>query len=146
MEGDGSLGHFPTEKAAAACTLEPHELDNPFLLGDLAHAHHVRRLQGSILTPDALAKDPATAMQHLQIVYLSLLDGMIDNLRALPGLEQLKLGKGLSYNLLLTRQHMHIIPRSQGGYRLPEDDTFIGCNSLAYTVSLAVALFPMDSV
>ena len=82
---------------------------------------------------------------------MSLLDSMIDNLRAMPALGNMRLGKDLSYNLLLTRNHMHAIPRRYGGYYLPvqtenasvegkqaEDDeaNFIGCNSLAFTVSV----------
>lgn len=150
MQGEGSLGHFATERAAEQCNLQPHELGQAFTIEDLPYAHHIRRLDQSLLSGLALSNQPEKAMRHLQHAYMSLLDSMIDNLRAMPGLGNMRLGKDLSYNLLLTRNHMHLIPRRYGGYYLPtqtenasvegkqaEDDeaNFIGCNSLAFTVS-----------
>lgn len=152
--GEGSLGYFPTEKAAAAHQLSESDANKPFSLPQLPYAHHIRRID----IPERGDVDPMDAMQHLAQVYLSLLDAMIDNLRALPDLksspEKTRLGQGMSYNLLMTRRHMHIIPRSQATFQLPDqaaqgedltvatDPTIIGCNSLAYTVRTPVALHP----
>merc|ERR1712093_164842 len=167
MEGEGSLGNFPTEAAASAYRLEPHEEDKPFSLQALPYAHHIRRLH-----PAAMASriPLVELMQHLQEVYLSLLDAMIDNLRSLsvsggtaedgePIVDpsRIKLGQGLSYNLLMTRKHMHIIPRRLAAFKLPDlpqaeaqngDDAvegkavtepaIIGCNALAYTGTVLV--------
>lgn len=148
--GEGSLGYFPTEKAAAAHQLSESDAKKPFSLPQLPYAHHIRRID----IPERGDVDPMDAMQHLAQVYLSLLDAMIDNLRALPDLksspEKTRLGQGMSYNLLMTRRHMHIIPRSQATFRLPDqvtdrgdltvstDPTIIGCNSLAYTGTVLV--------
>lgn len=144
MEGEGSLGVFPTEKAARSCRLNEQETRKPFELEILPYAHHIRRLE----VPSGA--DAVATMMYLQEAYLALLDAMLDNLRALPDTPDVRLGKGLSYNLLMTKQHMHVIPRKNPTYPLPQqaqangdakeadavaaDQTIIGCNALAYTV------------
>lgn len=166
MDGEGSLGNFPTEAAASEQRLDVYEQEKPFSIPSLPYAHYIRRFDSSATSTRT---QPMELMQHLQEVYLSLLDAMIDNLRALAASEakdeegqlivdpsNLRLGQGLSYNLLMTRRHMHIIPRRLATYRLPDapskekvdgtadsasaEPTIIGCNALAYTVSLQINL------
>lgn len=153
MHGEGSIGHFPTERAAESIALSEQDQKKPFYLPSVPYAHHVRRINLQSVSASA---DAAQVMRHLAEVYLSLLDAMIDNLRSLAETERstgreeteipTRLGKGLSYNLLLTRKHMHMIPRREAVYRLPEptsahglsaattEPTIIGCNALAFTV------------
>jgi ATP adenylyltransferase len=121
MTGEGSIGFFPVERAAqAASASNSSQPDKPFSLDALPYAHHIRRLDpppcpsADAATPDQLLP----LMSYLQEAYLSLLDAMVDNLRLLHDsdpetvpADQLKLGRGLSYNLLMTRKHMHMIPR-----------------------------------
>lgn len=128
MTGEGSIGNFPVERAAQAVSFsDGNQQDKPFSLDELPYAHHIRRLN----PPPCPSPATATAehlmplMHYLQEAYLSLLDAMMDNLRLLHDsdpesvpADNLKLGRGLSYNLLLTRKHMHMIPRREAIFRI----------------------------
>jgi hypothetical protein len=156
------------ERAADAYTLSENDRDKPFKLDQVPYAHYVRRLDDYLFNSKPSSIPPAEIMQHLQQVYLSLLDIMLDGLRSLPegtlpeDPNAIKLGKGLSYNLLMTKKHMHIIPRREKVYKMPvpkakgeetpkasTEPAIIGCNALAYTVpfqhrSLAVKSMSAD--
>jgi ATP adenylyltransferase len=158
MHGEGSIGYFPTEAAAERVSLSEQELKKPFYLPGVPYAHHVRRIALPSSSPTSAFDKPQEVMSYLAQVYMSLLDAMIDNLRSLAeaqhpsGQEEqkqhipTKVGKGLSYNLLMTKKHMHMIPRREATYRLPEpkdpkglgatttEPAIVGCNALAYTV------------
>lgn len=157
MHGEGSIGYFPTEAAAESVNLTEQDLKKPFYLPNVPYAHHVCRLALASSASSALSK-PQEVMRHLAQVYMSLLDAMIDNLRALSEAQDpagqegaqipTRIGKGLSYNLLLTKNHMHMIPRREATYRIPEtkdpaglgatttEPVIIGCNALAFTVRM----------
>lgn len=177
MTGEGSIGFFPIERAAQAHQFSaPNEQSKPFSLDALPYAHHIRRLEPPRCPhPDrATPEDRLPLMHYLQEAYLSLLDAMVDNLRFLHDsdpegvpADRLKLGRGLSYNMLLTRKHMHIIPRREAIFRIESlehehgghhqqhhentatpgspphgkavtEPAIIGCNSLAYTGTVLV--------
>lgn len=138
MSGEGSIGHFPTERAAEAHSLGDNDKDKPFSLEELPYAHYIRRLDPpSLPSPSSSNNKPdmdklLPTMMYLQQAYLSLLDAMVDNLRLLHDadpesvpIERTKLGKGLSYNLLMTRKYMHLIPRREPVFEIAtaeEDD------------------------
>lgn len=171
MTGEGSIGFFPVERAAqAASSSDSSQQDKPFSLEALPYAHHIRRLDpppcpcAEAATPDQLLP----LMNYLQGVYLSLLDAMVDNLRLLHDsdpetvpADKLKLGRGLSYNLLMTRKHMHLLPRRTATFVISTTDqeevhdkpegspspasaetkkepVLLSCNSLAYTGTILV--------
>lgn len=175
MTGEGSIGFFPTERAAQAVHFEhASDAQKPFSIESLPYAHHIRKLD----PPPCPAPERASPeqliplMRYLQEAYLSLLDAMMDDLRllhdsdpaAVPA-EKMRLGRGLSYNLLMTRKHMQIIPRREAIFRIEEhghqsqpntlsdpelngpssasgkaitEPALIGCNSLAYTGTVLV--------
>ena len=159
MEGDGSLGQFPIEIAAKAYPLSQMEANHPFSIPELPYSHFIRRFNMSSVTS---TNHPLQVMSYLQTVYLSLLDAMIDSLRSQPDLSNTSntpkgLTKGFSYNLLMTKSHMHVIPRSQGIFEIPHESrpgneeeeeggeglhkgttepAIISINALAYTVRL----------
>ena len=170
MHGEGSIGHFPTEAAAERVSLSEQELRKPFYLPGVPYAHHVRRIALPSSSSTSAFDNPQEAMHHLAQVYMSLLDAMIDNLRSLAEAQSpsgqstrkdhpqipTRIGKGLSYNLLLTRKHMHMIPRQEATFRLPEpkdpeglgvpttepaEPVIVGCNALAFTVSIALTCY-----
>lgn len=127
MTGEGSIGYFPVERAAQATGFsDPAQQNKPFSIDALPYAHHIRRLDPPPCPhPESSSSDQLIPlMTYLQEAYLSLLDAMVDNLRLLhdsdPDMvpaDKLKLGRGLSYNLLMTRKHMHIIPRREAIFR-----------------------------
>lgn len=144
IEGEGGLGYFPTEAAASAHHLPESDSNQPFSVPQIPYAHYIRRLDPSATS----SEDSAHLMSHLQQVYLSLLDAMIDGLRFLPNLD---VPKQLSYNLLFTERHMHVIPRSQGVFTMPHaegdgqephrattEPAIISCNAIAYTGTILV--------
>lgn len=174
MTGEGSIGFFPVERAAQAYQFPtPSEQNKPFSVDALPYAHHIRRLDPpqcphpETATPEQLLP----LMQYLQGAYLSLLDAMVDNLRFLHDsdpvgipADKVKLGRGLSYNMLLARKHMHLIPRREAIFRIEHEHgkghesltvnstladspasgkavtepAIIGCNALAYTGTVLV--------
>lgn len=147
MEGEGALGVFPTEEAAEAYS---GDTSGVFQLQDTGYAHHVQRLKD-------VPEDASEAMAYFEAVYSNLLGAAKKNLESI-GEE----AEEFSYNMLMTRQHMHLIPRSQKQFKLPEEElepyekhhadpeereekpdgkvvtepAIIGCNAIAYTVSL----------
>jgi ATP adenylyltransferase len=131
MAGEGSIGHFPTEKAAEAHDFQGSDPDKPFSLQELPYVHHIRRLNPPPCPhPLKATKEKLLpTMRYLQEAYLSLLDAMLDDLRLLhhanPDLvpdDKLKLGSGLSYNLLMTKKHMHIIARREATYLMDDPE------------------------
>jgi ATP adenylyltransferase len=96
IEGDGP----PIERLARTVKLE--SADKPFSLTSLPYANHVFRLpQISTSTP------PSELEQTLATIFLSLVDLVISTIRHDPTYPA---GRP-SYNVILTLEHMHLIPR-----------------------------------
>jgi ATP adenylyltransferase len=102
IEGDGP----PIERLARSARLE--SSSRPFALSQVAYANHVIRFPSYF--------DPSTAenAQILHQAYLSLLDLTISTIRHDPNYPA---GKP-SYNLILSLEHMHLVPRSKENYIL----------------------------
>lgn len=172
MSGEGSIGHFPVERAAESISFpDERSSEKPFSLEILPYAHHIRRLNPPNVPTQIELKGKSQEevedawgplLAYLQEAYLCLLDAMMDNLRVLHEADggntmdanSIRLGRGgLSYNMLLTRKHMHLIPRKESMFRIEasqgdndgNDDgaaaaeaCIIGCNALAYTGTVLV--------
>ncbi|KAI0369663.1 hypothetical protein BV20DRAFT_967644 [Pilatotrama ljubarskyi] len=123
IEEDGP----PVEKLARAAKLE-HE-DRPFTLHSLPYANHVRRLPSSLpsASPDEL--EPALAN-----AFLSLLDLAISTVRHDPHYPP----GPPSYNVVLTLEHVHVVPRRQEKYTLAETGEELSVNALGFAGMLLV--------
>ena len=103
--------------------------DKPFSLTRLSYANHVFRFPSHFpsSTPSQLA-------QTLSQAFLYLLDLVISTIRhdaSYPA------GKP-SYNVLVTLEHMHLIPRRQESHVLEETGEKMGINALGFAGMLLV--------
>jgi len=102
--------------------------DKPFSLTALPYANHVYRF------PMQLSSSPPEKIeQTLSKAFLSLLDLSISTIRHDPTYPP---GKP-SYNVLITLEHMHLIPRRREVYILPETGA-LPINSLGFAGMLLV--------
>ncbi|KAG6920265.1 hypothetical protein DXG01_005034 [Tephrocybe rancida] len=117
----------PIEPLARAANLEI--ANKPFSLTTLPYANHVYRLpsQLSSSTPDKIE-------QTLAQVFLSLLDLVVSTIRHDPDYPP---GKP-SYNVLITLEHIHLIPRKHDCYIIPETGAKLSVNALGYAGMLLV--------
>lgn len=105
-------------------------LDKPFSLTRLSYANHVYRF------PAHLSSFPADELHSvLSTVFLSLLDLCISTIRHdseyPPGRP--------SYNVLMTLQHMHLIPRRKDAYILTKVGESLNVNALGFAGMLLVS-------
>ncbi|KAJ7079070.1 ATP adenylyltransferase-domain-containing protein [Mycena belliarum] len=116
----------PIEYLARSVKLE--SADTPFAL-DLAYANHVYRFPDRFysFTPEKLEPILAKA-------FLSLLDLVISTIRHDPGYPA---GKP-SYNVVITLEHMHLVPRRQETHVLAETGDELSVNALAFAGMLLV--------
>ncbi|KAF5380465.1 hypothetical protein D9615_004622 [Tricholomella constricta] len=123
VEDDGP----PIESLARSANLEMP--DKPFYLTRLIYANHVARLptQLSSYTSDKLE-------QTLSAIFLSLLDLVVSTIRHDP---EYPPGRP-SYNVLLSLEHMHLIPRRQDTYTLPQTGDPLSVNALGFAGMLLV--------
>ncbi|KAJ7495961.1 ATP adenylyltransferase-domain-containing protein [Mycena galericulata] len=116
----------PVEYLARSVKLET--ADTPFAL-NLAYANHVYRF------PDRFY---SSSPEKLEIVlaqaFLSLLDLVISTIRHDPDYPA---GKP-SYNVVITLEHMHLIPRRQETHILAETGDALSVNALAFAGMLLV--------
>ncbi|KAG5647029.1 hypothetical protein DXG03_001399 [Asterophora parasitica] len=123
VEDDGP----PIEALARSANLETP--DKPFSLTTLTYANHVARLptQLSSYTPDKLERT-------LSDVFLSLLDLVISTIRHDP---EYPPGKP-SYNVLISLEHIHLIPRLREDYTFPQTGDTLSINALGFAGLLLV--------
>ncbi|KIM69788.1 hypothetical protein SCLCIDRAFT_1172347 [Scleroderma citrinum Foug A] len=114
-------GGPPVEKLTRTANLEVS--GKPFAIPSLPYANHVYRLPA--LSTDST---PAELRRILFPPLLSLLDLVISTVRHDPDYPS-----GLpSYNIIMTLEHIHMIPRWHETYILEDSDTTINVNSLGY--------------
>lgn len=123
VEDDGP----PIERLAKAANLEVS--GKPFSLSSVPYANHVYRLP--TLSNGA---SPEQLEQALFLPFLSLLDLVISTVRHAPDYPS----GNPSYNVILTLEHMHLIPRRWGTYTLGESGMTLGVNSLGFAGMLMV--------
>ena len=102
--------------------------EKPFSLTRLPYANHVRRFPSDI-TIFNYDKLEATLSQ----AFMQLLDLVISTIRHDPDYPT---GK-LSYNVWMTLEHLHLIPRRHGDYTM-SDGTHVSVNSLGFAGMLLV--------
>ncbi|KAG8871649.1 bifunctional AP-4-A phosphorylase/ADP sulfurylase [Tulasnella sp. 332] len=117
----------PMEKLAQSKRLESH--GKAFSISSLPYANHIVRL------PDYL---PTTASEEITDVlaqaYIRLLDLTIETFMHQSNNEH----RGpTAYNVLMTLQHLHLIPRSRAEYRMPNAQ-LLPINSLGFAGMLMV--------
>ncbi|RDB24926.1 Diadenosine 5',5'''-P1,P4-tetraphosphate phosphorylase 2 [Hypsizygus marmoreus] len=111
----------PVEQLARAANLEVH--DKPFSLTVLPYANHVYRFPSrlSSYNPDRLEYILSTA-------FLSLLDLGVSTIRHDP---EYPAGRP-SYNVLITLEHMHLIPRRRESYTIQQTGEALSVNALGF--------------
>ena len=103
-------------------------IDKPFAL-DVPYANFVQRLPSS--TRDSA---PSEVSQILGSSFMTLLDLVINNIRRQPYYPP---GKP-SFNVLLTLEHLHIIPRVQEAHKLEATGDELPVNALGFAGMLLV--------
>ncbi|KZT72235.1 hypothetical protein DAEQUDRAFT_755402 [Daedalea quercina L-15889] len=123
VEDDGP----PVERLARRTKID--YPDRAFALNNLPYANHVRRLPSSLCsaTYDDLERELSGA-------FLSLLDLVISTARHDPDYP----AGTPSYNVILTLEHMHLIPRKKENHTLEETGEQLSVNSLGYAGMLLV--------
>ncbi|PBK58849.1 hypothetical protein ARMSODRAFT_946017 [Armillaria solidipes] len=117
----------PIEALARAVTLEAP--DKPFSLTSLPYANHVYRF------PQRLSSMPTDKIEQvLSAAFLSLLDLAISTIRHAP---EYPVGKP-SYNVIITLEHLHVIPRREENFVLQETGDNLSVNALGYAGMLLV--------
>jgi len=120
-------GGPPIEQLARSVPLETPE--KPFSLTKLTYANHVYRF------PAHLSSYPADKLDSiLSTVFLSLLDLCISTIRHYP---EYPPGRP-SYNVLMTLEHMHLIPRRKDTHVLAEGGQTLNVNALGFAGMLLV--------
>ncbi|KAG1746135.1 ATP adenylyltransferase-domain-containing protein [Suillus lakei] len=104
-------------------------LGKPFSLSSMPYANHVYRLPS--LSNGA---SPEQLEQVLFLPFLSLLDLVISTVRHAPDYPS----GTPSYNVILTLEHMHLIPRRWEIYTLGESGATLSVNSLGFAGMLMV--------
>ncbi|CAL1707231.1 unnamed protein product [Somion occarium] len=118
----------PVERLARKAKLEVPE--RPFALSTLPYANHIRRLPSSLSS-----STPSTELSHiLSAAFMSLLDLAISTIRHDPNYP---IGPP-SYNVILTLEHMHVIPRRGETYTLHETGEELSVNALGFAGTLLV--------
>ncbi|KAF8520474.1 ATP adenylyltransferase-domain-containing protein [Hysterangium stoloniferum] len=97
--------------------------DEPFTISSLPYSHGVFRLPTSLRSSSSEA-----IMKQLSEAFLALLDLVLVAMRHNP---TQKPGPP-SYNVLLTLDHMHVIPRSKEKHILSKTGEVVNINALAY--------------
>ncbi|KAG6903059.1 hypothetical protein C0995_006246 [Termitomyces sp. Mi166 len=120
-------GNLPIEVLARATNLEVQ--DKPFSLSTLPYANHVFRF------PSQLSSSTSDKIeQTLSSAFLSLLDLVVSTVRHDPDYPS---GRP-SYNVLITLEHIHLIPRKQDVYTIPETGSKVSVNALGFAGMLLV--------
>lgn len=104
-------------------TLKKSHIGKPFAISSLPYANHVFRLP-----PLSDKLSVGELSQALFPPFLSLLDLVISTVRHDPDYPP----GSPSYNVILTLEHMHLIPRRHEAYRIEETQELISVNSLGF--------------
>ncbi|KAI0744251.1 HIT-like protein [Daedaleopsis nitida] len=123
LEDDGP----PVEKLARVTKVEKE--NRPFSISSLPYANHVRRLPTSLSALSAEELEPLLAD-----AFLSLLDLAIQTVRHDPDYP----AGAPSYNVVLTLEHVHVIPRRLENYALSTTGEELSVNALAFAGMLLV--------
>ncbi|OSC97448.1 HIT-like protein [Trametes coccinea BRFM310] len=123
IEDDGP----PIERLARAAKIEHDE--RPFTLPSLPYANHVRRLPSSLASAAPSTLEPALA--H---AFLSLLDLAISTVRHDPTYPP----GPPSYNVVLTLEHVHVVPRRRETHTLAGTGEALSVNALGFAGMLLV--------
>ncbi|KAH9859105.1 ATP adenylyltransferase-domain-containing protein [Lenzites betulinus] len=123
IEDDGP----PVERLARRARVE-HET-RPFTLSSLPYANHVYRLPNSLPTASPASLHPALA--H---AFLALLDATIADVRRAPEYP----AGAPSYNVVLTLEHMHLVPRVRETHTLAGTGEALSVNALGFAGMLLV--------
>ncbi|KAF5370748.1 hypothetical protein D9758_001877 [Tetrapyrgos nigripes] len=129
IEADDEEGP-PIEKIAKTINLETP--NRPFTINRLSHATHLFRFPSTFSSLSA-SEQEATLAQ----AFISLLDLVVSTVRYEP---DYPVGKP-SYNVLLTLQHLHLIPRKKEHHTLANGD-LLPVNSLGFAGMLLVKSEP----
>ena len=106
-----------------------HVTEKPFSLTKLTYANHIFRF------PAHLSSYPADELDSiLSTAFLSLLDLCISTIRHNP---EHPPGRP-SYNVLMTLEHMHLIPRRKDAYVWAEGGQTLNINALGFAGMLMV--------
>jgi len=126
IEEDGP----PIERLARAVHLE--SPGKPFSLTTLPYANHVFRFTSpTSSTTSTPQSDVETALAN---IFFSLLDLAISTVRHDPDYPP---GR-LSYNVIMTLEHMHVIPRKHESYTLRDTGEKLAVNALGFAGMLLV--------
>ncbi|CAA7261732.1 unnamed protein product [Cyclocybe aegerita] len=117
----------PIEKLARDAQLE--FADRPFSLNKLSYANHCYRF------PYQMDTYPPERLEHiLADAFLRLLDLSISTIRHDPDYPQ----GSPSYNVIITLEHIHVIPRRQENHTLQETGDKLSINALGFAGMLLV--------
>lgn len=117
----------PIEHLARSVKLET--ADKPFSLTSLPYANHVYRF------PDRFRSFPKDQTEQIiSQAFLSLLDLAISTIRHDPDYPESR----PSYNVVITLDHIHLIPRKQEHHILDETGDKLSVNALAFAGMLLV--------
>ncbi|KAH7108402.1 hypothetical protein BKA62DRAFT_20765 [Auriculariales sp. MPI-PUGE-AT-0066] len=124
-------GGPPIERFARAQRVE--DISRPFTLPGLPYAHFAYRFPTSF--PSYSSAEQADALIN---AYLALLDLVVSTARHQPDERQAGGVGAPSYNVLLTLEHLHIIPRFQEKHQLEQTGEHLPVNSLGFAGALLV--------
>ncbi|KAL9711562.1 bifunctional AP-4-A phosphorylase/ADP sulfurylase [Leucoagaricus gongylophorus] len=117
----------PIERLARSINLETPT--RPFTISRLPYANHIIRLP-----PDLQYQEGNNIERVLTDAFLSLLDLVVSTIRHAPDYPA---GKP-SYNVIITLEHMHLIPRRCENFVIPESEDVISINALGFAGMLLV--------
>ncbi|KAL0956341.1 hypothetical protein HGRIS_002491 [Hohenbuehelia grisea] len=117
----------PVERLARKMKLEKEE--RPFTISALPYANHIYRF------PSSLPSSSREVQEHILCqVFVALLDLAISTIRHDPEYPAAR----PSYNVILTPEHLHVIPRRAETYTLEESGDELSVNSLGFAGMLLV--------
>lgn len=106
-------------------------IEIPFSIESLPYAHHIFRL------PPSSPRDSTDKLfSTLAEAFLLLLDLAISSIRHDP--VNVHPGGAPSYNLILTTEHLHVIPRSKEKHLLEGTGEYTSVNALGFAGMLLV--------
>jgi len=127
IEGDNCP---PIERLAKAAKLE--SPDKPFSLTTLPYANHVYRFTSPTSSTSSIPQSEVEAT--LANAFFSLLDLAISTVRHDPDYPP----GPISYNVIMTLEHMHVIPRKRETHTLRETGEKLSVNALGFAGMLLV--------
>lgn len=109
--------------------LTAYPTDKPFTIHSLPYAHFIQRLPESLQGADL-----SDLEEQLGRIFLNLLDLIIASVRHVPDYPP----GSPSFNVLLSLQHLHIIPRRKEKYTFQDSSERLEVNSLGFAGMLLV--------